>query len=172
MEIIDQFLDSSEFDLLHDFIMGEEMLWYFNSYVDYDISDYRFVDDPDNYQFVHNFFNEGKRTTSRLLPKLAPVIEKINCKKLLRVKSNLNTRTSKHIKRDFHVDSDKDWKNKNHKTSILYINTNNGWTEFEDGSKVNCVSNRMVIFDGSMRHAGVTCTVEKRKVLINFNYER
>ena len=169
MEIIDQFLDSSEFDLLHDFIMGEEMLWYFNSYVDYGISDYRFVDDPDNYQFVHNFYTIGKGTRSYLLSTLAPIIEKINCNKLLRVKSNLNPKTSKHIKRNFHIDSDTTW-NK-HKTSILYINTNNGWTEFEDGSKVNSVSNRMVIFDGHIRHAGVTCTDEKTRILINFNYE-
>ena len=169
MEIIDQFLDSSEFDLLHDFIMGDEMLWYFNSYVDYGISDYRFVDDPDNYQFVHNFYTIGKESHSYLLPTLAPIIEKINCKKLLRVKSNLNPRTSNHIKRNFHIDSDRTW-NK-HKTSILYINTNNGWTEFEDGSKVNSVSNRMVIFDSPIKHAGITCTDEKSRVLINFNYE-
>jgi len=171
MEVIDDFLDSSQFELIYDSMMGNEFPWYFYSYVDYADDDYRFIDDPDNYQFAHKFYDStiGKESHSYLLPTLAPIIEKIDCKKLLRVKSNLNTKTSKHIKRDFHIDSDITW-NK-HKTSILYINTNNGWTEFKDGSKVNCVSNRMVIFDGAMKHAGVTCTVEKRKVLINFNYE-
>ena len=169
MEVIDEFLDSSQFESLYDFMMGDEIPWYFNSYVDYATGDYRFIDDPDNYQFVHNFYTIGKESHSYLLPTLAPIIEKINCKKLLRVKSNLNPRTSNHIKRNFHIDSDRTW-NK-HKTSILYINTNNGWTEFEDGSKVNSVSNRMVIFDGHIRHAGVTCTDEKARILINFNYE-
>ena len=169
MEVIDEFLDSSQFESLYDFMMGDEIPWYFNSYVDYATGDYRFIDDPDNYQFVHNFYTIGKESHSYLLPTLAPIIEKINCKKLLRVKSNLNPRTSNHIKRNFHIDSDRTW-NK-HKTSILYINTNNGWTEFEDGSKVNSVSNRMVIFDGHIRHAGVTCTDEKTRILINFNYE-
>ena len=83
-----------------------------------------------------------------------------------RVKSNLNPRTHKHIKRNFHTDT-----RYKHKTSILYINTNNGWTEFEDGSKVNSVANRMVIFDSLIRHTGVTCTDEKVRVLINFNYD-
>ena len=169
MEVIDDFLDSSQFESIYDFMMGDEMPWYFNPYVDYAIGDYRFIDDPDNYQFVHNFYTIGKGTRSYLLSTLAPIIEKINCNKLLRVKSNLNPRTSKHIKRNFHIDSDTTW-NK-HKTSILYITTNNGWTEFEDGSKVNSVSNRMVIFDGHIRHAGVTCTDEKTRILINFNYE-
>tara|TARA_B100001996_G_scaffold193209_1_gene147885 strand:- start:30 stop:539 length:510 start_codon:yes stop_codon:yes gene_type:complete len=169
MEVIDEFLDSSQFESLYDFMMGDEIPWYFNSYVDYATGDYRFIDDPDNYQFVHNFYTIGKESHSYLLPTLAPIIEKINCKKLLRVKSNLNPRTSNHIKRNFHIDSDRTW-NK-HKTSILYINTNNGWTEFEDGSKVNSVSNRMVIFDSPIKHAGITCTDEKSRVLINFNYE-
>ena len=169
MEVIDEFLDSSQFKSLYDFMMGDEIPWYFNSYVDYATGDYRFIDDPDNYQFVHNFYTIGKESHSYLLPTLAPIIEKINCKKLLRVKSNLNPRTSNHIKRNFHIDSDRTW-NK-HKTSILYINTNNGWTEFEDGSKVNSVSNRMVIFDSPIKHAGITCTDEKSRVLINFNYE-
>ena len=169
MEVIDDFLDSSQFELIYDSMMGNEFPWYFYSYVDYADDDYRFIDDPDNYQFVHNFYTIGKETYSYLLSTLAPIIEKINCNKLLRVKSNLNPKTSKHIKRNFHIDSDTTW-NK-HKTSILYINTNNGWTEFEDGSKVNSVSNRMVIFDSPIRHAGVTCTDKKARVLINFNYE-
>ena len=166
MEVIDEFLDSSQFESLHDFMMGEEMPWYFNSYVDYPAGDYRFIDDPDNYQFVHNFYTIGKETHSYLLSTLAPIIEKINCNKLLRVKSNLNPRTSKHIKRAFHIDTD--YKNT---TSILYINTNNGWTEFEDGSKVESVENRMVVFDSRLKHRGVTCTDQKQRVLINFNYE-
>ena len=166
MEVIDEFLDSSQFESLHDFMMGEEMPWYFNSYVDYAVGDYRSIDDPDNYQFVHTFFNVEYKTTSYLLEKLTPIIKQIGCENLLRVKSNLNPRTSKHIKRAFHIDTD--YKNT---TSILYINTNNGWTEFEDGSKVESVENRMVVFDSRLKHRGVTCTDQKRRVLINFNYE-
>ena len=57
-------------------------------------------------------------------------------------------------------------------TSIFYLNTNNGWTQFKKGGKVKCVENRLVTFDSNLEHAGVTCTDQKRKVVINFNYER
>ena len=51
------------------------------------------------------------------------------------------------------------------------MNTCNGWTEFEKGGKVKSVENRIVIFDSNLKHQGVTCTNEQRRVLINFNYE-
>ena len=32
-------------------------------------------------------------------------------------------------------------------------------------------SNRIVIFDSSLEHQGVTCTNENRRVIVNFNYD-
>ena len=61
--------------------------------------------------------------------------------------------------------------NPSHKTSIFYINTNNGWTEFANGDRVKCVENRLVTFDSNLKHQGVTCTDKKRKIVINLNYE-
>ena len=55
-------------------------------------------------------------------------------------------------------------------TSILYINTNNGWTVIKGYGKVESVANRMVIFDSNLQHSGVTCTDKNRRVVINFNY--
>jgi len=50
------------------------------------------------------------------------------------------------------------------------LNTCNGWTKFKKGGKVDCVANRVVIFNSNLEHAGITCTDQKRKVVINFNY--
>ena len=55
-------------------------------------------------------------------------------------------------------------------TAVLYMNTCNGWTQFKKGGKVKSVANRMVIFDNNLLHAGVTCTDEKRRIVVNFNY--
>ena len=55
-------------------------------------------------------------------------------------------------------------------TSIFYVNTNNGYTEFEDGTKVESVENRLVTFSLNMKHRGTSCTDEKTRVVINFNY--
>ena len=46
-----------------------------------------------------------------------------------------------------------------------------GWTQFKKGGKVKCVENRMVIFDSNLEHTGFSCTDQKRKVVVNFNYE-
>ena len=55
-------------------------------------------------------------------------------------------------------------------TSIFYVNTNNGYTKFEDGTKVESVANRMVTFPSNMKHTGTSCTDERIRVVINFNY--
>ncbi len=55
-------------------------------------------------------------------------------------------------------------------TAIFYMNTNNGYTYFEDGTKVESVENRLVVFPSYFSHAGATCTDEQRRVVININY--
>ena len=84
-------------------------------------------------------------------------------------KANLNYRTSDNHVGGFHTDFQDEQKN-GVTTSILYINTNNGGTQFEDGTRVKSVANRMVTFDCSIKHASVSCTNQDRRILINFNY--
>jgi hypothetical protein len=55
-------------------------------------------------------------------------------------------------------------------TSILYINTNNGYTELESGEKIESVANRLVSFPTNIKHRGVSQTDEQTRVLLNFNY--
>ena len=55
-------------------------------------------------------------------------------------------------------------------TSVYYINTNNGYAEFENGEKVESVENRIVKFQSNLKHRGTTCTNEQTRVVINFNY--
>ena len=50
------------------------------------------------------------------------------------------------------------------------MNTNNGYTTFKDGTKVDSVANRMIIFDSELDHTGTTCTDQKSRVIINFNF--
>ena len=61
-------------------------------------------------------------------------------------------------------------KQKQWTTSIFYVNTNDGYTLFEDGTKVESVANRMLSFPANMRHTGTTCTDQQIRIVINFNY--
>ena len=56
------------------------------------------------------------------------------------------------------------------RTAVYYINSNNGYTYFENGEKVESVANRLVAFPSQMKHGGTTCTDTQTRVVINLNY--
>lgn len=124
-------------------------------------------DELDDWQFTHTIFNQLGYEQSPLFNFIQPIISdpRLNVRAIQRIKANLNPRHHKIIKHGFHTDVDYECN-----TAIFYLNTNNGYTEFEDGNKVPSVANRMIIFPSTVRHTGTTCTDTKRRVLINFNY--
>ena len=164
MKIEDNFLDQEEFDGLQNVIMGDNISWYYNSFV-------VFVDDIDRYQFVHYFYGEGI-PASPFVKRLNTILDIIDPISIYRIKANLITRTPNIIENTFHVDvgNVSEEKLKHMTTSIFYMNTNNGYTEFEDSTKIECIANRMITFPANMKHRGTSCTDEKRRVVINFNY--
>ena len=54
--------------------------------------------------------------------------------------------------------------------AIYYVNSNDGYTEFEDGTRIETIENRLLVFDSSLWHTGSTCTNAKVRCVINFNY--
>ena len=89
------------------------------------------------------------------------------------MKLNLQPRTDKIVKGLFHVDMDGEMNIETMKTwttSIFYINSNNGYTEFESGEKIESIENRMVEFQSTLKHRGTTCTDEQTRTVINFNF--
>ena len=97
------------------------------------------------------------------------IFPRLGAKGLVKCKANLNYPTIQNQTGVFHTDFN-DTQNKDITTSILYINTNDGGTKFEDDTKVESVANRMVTFDCSTKHAPVSCTDKKRRLVVNFNY--
>ena len=181
MIIKDNFLNKSEYNDLHNFILGtgetvngytQQFPWFFNSpkVLGSDM-DY-------NFQFVHNVIQNGKIDSPVTFEVLKPLLNKLKPKGLIRIKLNLTTKTSKIIKyplhRDINVKYEKDidqLKKDNYKVAIFYMNSNNGYTYFENKKKVKSVANRLLKFDNIMNHSGTTCTDENQRVVININYE-
>ena len=56
-------------------------------------------------------------------------------------------------------------------TGVLYMNNCNGYTKFKNGEKVLSEENKYVEFNSNLEHTGSSCTDEKRRVVINFNYQ-
>ena len=71
-------------------------------------------------------------------------------------KLNVVPQTDTKMHEGFHVDfRDPSIKRSSSCGRLLYMNTTNGPTVFEDGEEIDCVENRLVIFDGLRRHTGL-----------------
>ena len=163
MKIEDDFLDQENFDKLQNIIMREYFSWFYNDIID-------FNDDKNKYQFVHCFYNNYVPTSNNI-ETINPILVKIDPISLYKIKANLLIRTLNIVENEFHVDSaipEEKWKH--FTTSIFYVNTNNGYTKFEDGTKVESVANRLISFPANMKHTGTSCTDQNIRVIINFNY--
>jgi hypothetical protein len=118
-----------------------------------------------NWQFTHLFYDNDK-VNSDYFKILSPIIEKMSIRSLVRIKANCMPGTEKPILHGSHVDFDYE----GCITSIFYIDTNNGYTQFKTGEKVGSVANRFVTFPALTYHSGVSCTDEPVRMVINFNY--
>ena len=41
---------------------------------------------------------------------------------------------------------------------------------FKNGKVIDSVENRFIMFNSQLEHTGTTCTNQKRRIVINFNY--
>jgi hypothetical protein len=159
MKIIDNFLPDYQFKQIQSIVLSDSIPWTFSNGIAND-------DIPrGSFQFVHYYFDDGKLFKDGPSV-LAPCLKELKVGAVFSIKCNLTSRTLFHRKTGWHTDN-----LPCSTTAVYYINTNNGWTEFKKGGKVKSVENRMLIFDSSLEHMGVTCTDQKSRVVINFNYE-
>jgi hypothetical protein len=120
------------------------------------------------FYWTHTFHNR-QRVESEHFRILYPLLDKINPKALVLIRANCNTITDRIIEHGHHTDFPAEGINCT--TSIFYLNTNNGYTLFEeDGSKVQSIENRLCTFPCSVRHSSTTATDVTQRVVINFNY--
>ena len=161
MKIIDNALTAPELAAIQNlFLGGHGFPWYYNDSILADGTD-----DILDFQFVHGFYADH-RPSNDYFYCLAPVTNMLDAAAFLRVKANLNLGSPAPHREHWHVD----YNDFSGKTALFYVNTNDGATLFKDGSRVECVENRLVIFDGSMEHTGVPPTSSKYKIVINFNF--
>jgi phage anti-repressor protein len=171
IQVIDNFLDQESFLELREEIFSNEFPWYFSDVKTYE--EYNWEEDElYNCQHVHTFFAVRTRGRSKWYSLLIPILKRLKARDIIRIKVNSTPKTERVIKHNFHVDIDdaKEFGYPSSTTTVYYLNTNNGYTEFETGERVNSVENRMVIFDSTMRHRSTTCTNQRRRVVLNFNY--
>jgi hypothetical protein len=123
-------------------------------------------ENKDDYQFVHLFYDKHVINSSFFNSLITPILEILNPVSIIRIKANLLIKSKKIIEHDMHVDIE----NNHSKTAIYYVNTNNGYTKFENNKKILSEENKLVIFNSNVKHCGTTCTNDDYRIVINFNY--
>lgn len=161
-KIIDNFLPFDEFNEIKKQMLGSDIEWSYNPHV---------VRPPDgtpnlhDFQFTHTFYHKCQ-PRSYHISLIDPILQILNPSAIVRIKANLQPRTEKIFIHPYHLDHNF----YDGKVAIFYVNSNNGYTIFQDGTKINSIENRLLIFDGNMSHTGTTCTDQKMRCVINFVY--
>ena len=162
-KVIDDFLEPEDFIFVHNLIMNEPFPWfYMDSYRESGLE----KDKTNNFSYHLHMLYDNNVPSSPHFDNILPLIfKKIQMKTLIRVKINSYTREDKLIEHDFHTDYD--YQNNG---AVFSINTCDGYTKLEDGTKIPSVANRIVLFDASKPHCSTNTTNQPRRVNINFNY--
>lgn len=158
-EIIDNFLPEHEFLAIKTMMLNnKDFPYYFFSDVSYEGTELE-----KTMYFVHMFYvNHG---TSNFYSVVHPLIEKLNAHALIRVKGNLYPNIGECVEDVAHIDYPFE-----HKGALYFINTNNGVTILDDGTRINSVANRLLKFEPHTLHNSTFCTDAKVRVNININY--
>ena len=124
----------------------------------------------DGYWLSHILYDEDVPKSDLYNPITKIFKNYLNYLTLIRINVNLLLRQETPSISDFHTDLDEHLNKEKVTTAIFYLNTNNGFTEFEDGDKVDSVKNRLVMFPTNTLHRAVGQTDTVERVLLNFNF--
>ena len=164
MKIIDKFLTDENFNLLK-----EELIY--NKNVPWLWSDRKVFKGDGTDTLVHMAYQCQKPTSDYFNTIHTYFSLLLNVSSWVRIKMNCTWLDKEPKIFGYHTDIG-DIPNQQAKTAIYYCTTTNGPTVFEDnGEKVDCIENRLLMFDSTRRHSGQSHTEgPSRRLVINFNY--
>jgi|TARA_R100000149_G_C5775490_1_gene73885 hypothetical protein len=162
MNIYNNYLPQKDFKNIQSYLISEKMTWSFINGVNH-IGDGFF-------KFTYVFLDRDGIQNNNMIDIINPILTKINPKKFYSIKANLLTKTNNIVEHGLHTDFDKGADAYDGKTAVYYINTCNGYTKFENNSKIKSDENKFVEFDTKLKHTSSSCTDEKTRIVINLNY--
>ena len=158
----DNFLDIDYFNTLKKLLQDPEFPWYWRK------SSLAHNESLEGYH-THNFFTECI-TSSPHITSLHHLFKKINLASLIEARANAVLRVTSNRLSDWH--SDRNFSSP-FKTSILYFNKCDGPTylKIEDKEiEVESIPNRLLTFDGQIKHRMKIQSDIKRRIILNLNY--
>jgi hypothetical protein len=158
-EIIDNALLQEEFENIKNSILNPGFPWNLTPVV---TNEKENLPVTASYYFTHEFWSGFHIEPESQL--FVPILNRLDCKSVIRIKGNLYPSTETIVHHDNHTDYDFP-----HRGAIFYLNTNNGLTVIGD-KEVESVENRLLLFNPSVPHHSTTCSNDKCRVNINFNF--
>ena len=158
-KVIDNFLNKNDFLKIKNALES----YNFPYYLQKEINKNHDKNDLSCY-FTHMLFSHESGYSNNFYI-VAPLIQKLKVKALIRVKANIYLKTEKIEKHEPHVDYEY-----KHKGALFSINTNNGGTILSDNIKIDSIENRILFFDSSENHSSTTTSNSKFRINININY--
>ena len=135
-KVIENFAPKELHQHIKDIMSSDNFAWFYHDFV----ADY-YDKTADEFYFTHTFYSDKTKEVNSnwyndiIHPILFVLIGKDY--DLIRAKANLFTKTSEPVKYGFHTD----YKFDKHTTLVYSVNTNNGYTEFKDGTKIPSIEN-------------------------------
>ena len=118
------------------------------------------------YYHVHEVYEYPKGWLSDLGQTIAPILEYIKAKSLVKIKVNFYPRTHKIVRHGLHTDQDFKCK-----SALFFVNDNDGYTYLKnEDMKVESKANRILHFNSYYKHHSTTCTDKNLRCTININY--
>jgi hypothetical protein len=166
-KVIENFFDEDYFNNLVDLFTGktneEQIPWHFNSSVAY------YNDDAvkNNLFYMSHVFYDLNIPMSPHYEILFPLLQELGIANwgLIRIKANLYPNTERLHEHPMHTDFPF-----SHSAAILSLNTCDGYTKLKDGTKIDSIANRVLLFDASEKHCSTTTTNIPARMNININY--
>ena len=164
IEILDNFLDAKIFKQIQNTFLSESFPWFYSQGIN------SFDDVTKDFMFNHMFLYRDEVVSNYFYNLIIPIIGNLKFNFVYRVKANAYSKKENHIYHDFHLDDcDSRFNNSKHYIALYSINTNNGFTELEGNRKIESIENRLVLFDGNIKHRSVTQTDTNLRINVNLN---
>ena len=154
----DNFFEKDYFTAMSYRITSNQIPWYFIN----TLNNYHKTDDTQSY-FHHMVYRH--QPLSQEYDFFQALWDLFDIKSLMRIKANCYPANDSLVVHPAHVDYDF-----THKGAIIYVNSNDGFTILEDGTKIESIANRVLFFDPGRKHSSTNCTNSKARFNINVNY--
>ena len=164
IEVFDNFLSVVDFSNI--VMTTRNIPWYQNYVMDPNkFTEHPFLcEEQYNYQLAHVLYYRYQPNTE-YFQLLNPILNKLKVKAVVSAKLNYNPTVGNVFEHCYHTDN-----NFGCTTAIYYVNSNDGYTSFETGEKIESVANRLLTFPSELRHTGTTCTTAGGRIVLNLNY--